>query len=119
MFDDLIAQNWRFNATLEQGAALLAQLSAGNYTNCFLAANQVSAGQALMIPQNAGQSPAGAPWLDPSNDLISMQVPANLPIYLQVWVPTDPDGKPLANYYDVAGVLREIKNGSTLKGALT
>lgn len=113
-FQNIIAPNKALNATLEDGHRLQSQImSEGLDANPRLYANQTGGHQAGMVPEKESQDNSDLPaWAhaDGLGDLA--EVPKDLPIYLQVWVGQR------ENFYNVAGVNKELKSGKALSQAL-
>lgn len=105
---NITAPEWRLNASLVKGRALLKQCEAEFGPNFALFANQVGGGSGgnFFIPDSKSQNNLGAPWVDPTQDL-SAQDP-NVAVYLVIWN----DSK--EHYVDVAGVLSMLHYGVPL-----
>lgn len=116
-FQNIIAQNVRLNGSLKDGHDLQKQITASGVSfNPRLYANQTGGHQAGMIPETATQDNSDLPtWAnaDGLGNLKDQGVPEDLAIYLQVWVGER------ANFYNVRGVLDELKTGKSMSQALT
>lgn len=109
---NITAPEWRLNASLSKGRALLQKCEAEFGPNFALFANQVGGGSSgnFFIPDSKTQNNLSAPWVDTNQDL-SAQDP-NVSVYLVIWN----DQK--EHYADVAGILQMLKYGVPLASAI-
>jgi len=112
-FSQFIAPSSRCNQTLADANELIANLATQGVT-AVIFAEQIGGGGtgSYMVPEKKGQSNGSAEWVDTTQDLTTLGVPTDLPIYIQIWVETK------KGYYIGAGVAKSLSRGETAAQAL-